>query len=59
MQKDPIDKALEKTKVPISDYLNAWALDAENKVAEHEWAMNNIGRYPHGYRHYENYANYS
>ena len=59
VQEDPIDKAIQKTKVPVSDYLNAWVLDNENKIAEHEWEQNNFGRYPDGYRHYENYANYS
>ena len=37
VQEDPIDKAIQKTKVPVSDYLNAWVLDNENKIAEHEW----------------------
>ena len=37
VKEDPIDKALEKQKVPVSDYVNAWVLNAENQVAQHEY----------------------
>ena len=59
VEENPLDKALEKRTVPVSDYLNTWVLDQKNVIAQHEYDQNNIGRYPHGYRHYENYANYS
>ena len=34
-------------------------LDQENWEKMHDYAHSRLGRYPHGFRHFENYANYS
>ena len=33
VEENPLDKALEKRKVPVSDYLNTWVLDQKNVIA--------------------------
>ena len=35
-----------------------WILDQENYDKYADWHLDQVGRYPHGFRHYENYANY-
>ena len=39
--------------------LGDFTLDQENYTKKHYWENEKIGRYPHGFRHLENFANYS
>lgn len=51
--------AMLKTEKPIeSRYLNQWDLSDEDYHRYMDEVERNIGRYPEGYRHYENYENY-
>jgi len=54
------DKFFESAKPQIeSEVDDAWVLDQENFNEFLRYKEKEIGRYPHGWRHYENYANYS
>ena len=57
-QTDPY-YAMMKTEKEISSRLaDTFDLDPEDYNAYMDKVERNIGRYPHGFRHYENYINY-
>ena len=39
-------------------FLEEYVLDKQNKLLEWERQMNAIGKYPPGFRHFENFVNY-
>ena len=60
--KDPYQEALRKPDMPESyndGSADGFVMDHENYNKMHDYAQSRIGRYPHGFRHFENYANYS
>ena len=55
---DPYEEHLQTKEMVESQYENEWVLD-KNSLNEYFKQMEDgIGRYPHGFRHYESYANY-
>ena len=60
IEEDPIDTALKPVFKPEPLFTNdPLSYDQENFDKGHEYENRLIGRYAHGFRHYENYANYS
>lgn len=54
-EQDPFKDPNEYTSMALGDFLP----DQENYDKMHEYEQERIGRYPHGFRHLENFANYS
>jgi hypothetical protein len=44
--------------IPFSYFANRFLPDARGAHKEFERIESNVGRYTHGFRHYENYYNY-
>ena len=44
--------------IPFSYFANKFLPDARGAHKEFERIESNVGRYTHGFRHYENYYNY-
>ena len=59
VENDPHDEFLKEPFIPQTKYINEWFFDQENYDKIHEYEQSKVGRYAQGYRHYENYANYS
>ena len=55
---DPID-SVNGTHQYESIDVDEFILDRENQWKHHMYHQERMGRYPHGYRHFENFANYS
>ena len=58
-QPDIFKLALEKDNEYRSVAIDEFILDQENYDKWHMYQQQKIGRYPHGFRHFENFANYS
>lgn len=59
VEKDPIDEFVKEPFVPQTKYINEWFFDQENYDKMHDYEQSKVGRYAQGFRHYENFANYS
>ena len=59
LEEDAIDNMLNRMQVPMSRFANIWEEDQRNHDEISHYEQNVLGRYPKGFRHYENYANYS
>jgi hypothetical protein len=55
---DKYEEMLSGKPSPESMVANEWLLDEKNMRIYLDDLHNSIGRYPHGFRHYESFANY-
>lgn len=55
---DPYYKMMKEDKDISSRYSNIFDLDDEDYHAYYDQVEKSIGRYPEGFRHFENYENY-
>jgi hypothetical protein len=57
-QTDPLYAMMKEDKKLSSRYQDTWDLDDTDKHAYMDQVEKNIGRYPMGFRHYENFESY-